>query len=91
MGGEGYDIGTMVHRVLDILGGPGRTADLGRILRGMHTLAERVLTFLAVLEMARLSWVDLEQREHLGPVQVTARVAADIEITAIVGRVEIEG
>jgi segregation and condensation protein A len=88
VGGEGYDIGTMVRRVLDILGGPGRKAELGAMLRNLVSLPERVLTFLAVLEMARLSWVDLEQREHLGPVVVTCRVSPDIELSALVGRVE---
>lgn len=90
VGGEGLDIGTMVRRVLDILGGPGRSMDFADVLRGTRGLAERVLTFLAVLEMARLSWVNLEQREHLGPVRVTARVAPDIDIQAVVGKVEVE-
>ena len=57
--------------------------ELGNILVRWQRRIERVLTFLAVLEMARLGWIDLDQRAHLGPVTVVAKVASDIDLNQL--------
>ena len=44
--------------------------ELGALLRSMKTRAERVLAFIAVLEMAKRGWIGLEQSAHLGPVHL---------------------
>lgn len=60
------------------------TATLGEALGQVRTARQRVLTFLALLEMARLQMVDLTQDAHLGPVVVQARVtSADVDLSAI--------
>ncbi len=51
-------------------GGQGALLEL---LAGRATRAERVVVFLAVLELCRLGEVDLHQATHLGPVDVWTR------------------
>ena len=82
----GPDLGACVTRLLAALGGPGGRGELGQMLRSLPTRADRVVTFLASLEMARLRWIDLAQEQHLGPVTVTRHVADDeVDLSAIVG------
>lgn len=87
VGGAGLDIGTVVRRAIARLGGPGQTTTLASILEAVATLPERVLTFLGVLEMARLRWVEITQTEHLGPVTLTSRVPPDVDVEVLLGRV----
>ena len=83
---SGPDLGACVLRVLTALGGPGGRGELGQMLQSLESRAERVVTFLACLEMGRLRWLDLEQDRHLGPVTVTRRVTEeDVDLTAVVG------
>jgi segregation and condensation protein A len=79
----GIDLGALCRHVLVALGGPGGRADLGGLLRGFPTRAERVVAFLAVLEMARLGWLELAQAGHLAEVQLTSRVARDHDLAAV--------
>lgn len=90
VGDSGPDIGSCCRRVLRALGGPGGRATLDVVLDGLRTRVERILTFLAVLEMARLGWVGLEQAEHLGAVMLEGRVEAEIDLERVVGRIEVE-
>lgn len=87
--GDAFDIGTCCRRVLEILGGEGATLDLGAILGVFSTRAERIVAFLAVLEMSRLRWVGLEQREHLGAVSVRSHVGVDVDLQPVVGRLSV--
>ena len=64
---SGLDLGACCRSVLRVLGGVGGKLDLADVLRAFHSRAERVIAFLAVLEMARLRWVGISQGEHLGP------------------------
>lgn len=86
VGGAGLDIATVLRRTLRRLAGG--EATLAALLAAVDSLAERVLTFLGVLEMARLRWVTVEQAEHLGPVRVVAHVGADVDVDALMSRVE---
>lgn len=89
IGGSGPDIDGCFRHVLRALGGPGGRADLRVILAPLRTVVERIVGFLAVLEMTRLRWLEIEQSEHLGPVTVTSRVPADTDISAALGQVEV--
>jgi segregation and condensation protein A len=81
--GEGPDLLVCSRRVLSWLGGPEGRGELGALLRAIPNRLERIATFVGVLEMARLRWLDLHQEAHLGPVLVEARVAPDIDLTAL--------
>ncbi len=77
------DIAACCRKVLRHLAGPGGTADLVELLRLFSRRAERVVTFLGVLEMCRLGWLEVVQGEHLGLVQITSRVQADHGLEAL--------
>jgi segregation and condensation protein A len=76
------DLGRCCRTILGALGGPGGKGELTQLLRLFKTKAERVITFVAVLEMCRLGWLLLEQAAHLAPVEVTSTVAADHSLEA---------
>ncbi len=88
--GRGPDIGSCVRRVVERLGGPGGTAEFSQVILEIPTKVERILTFLAVLEMARLQWVEITQAEHLGPVILTSRIETDADLSVVVGRIQME-
>ena len=69
--------------VLDALGLPGSTAELGVLLRNLSSRPARVLGFLAILEMARLQWLDLTQERPLGPVTVLAVSGPQSDLTVL--------
>ncbi|MBN2800364.1 MAG: segregation/condensation protein A [Deltaproteobacteria bacterium] len=73
--------------LLDLSGG---SAELGWMLRELGAQRERVLGFLGVLEMTRLRWLSLEQRVHLGPVQVSLNLDGDPDYGLLSGAVEEE-
>jgi segregation and condensation protein A len=86
---NGLDFGSCCRHVLRSLGGPGGRSDLAPLIAPLRTRVEKILTFLAVLEMIRLRWLELEQEEHLGPIVLTSRVKADTDIDAVLGRIEV--
>lgn len=79
------DLSTCCRHVLHTLGGVGVSRTLRSVLRSLPSRAERVVTFLAVLEMTRLGWLTLAQAGHLEPVSVTALVPPDQDLAAIRG------
>lgn len=89
LGSSGPDFPTCCRRILQALGGLGGRGELGGMLRSLRSRAERVVTFVAALEMVRLGWLDVEQAVHLGPITLT-QVAADdaIDLAVISGFVE---
>jgi len=89
--GRGPDIGSCVRRVVERLGGKGGRAIFSEIILDIPTRVERILTFLAVLEMARLQWVQLEQKEHLGDVVLVSQIEVDADLSVVVGRIQMEG
>jgi len=90
--GTGPDFRGCCEMVLDALVSGGGKAELGRLLRSLGLRSTRVITFLAVLESARLGWIDIEQAEHLGPVELRLRAPrSEIDLDAITGWVESPG
>lgn len=80
----GPDVGSCCRRVLTALGGRGGTGELGAMLRSLPHRPERVVTFVGVLEMARLGWLDVAQEAHLGPVRVEQLVDDEVIDLALV-------
>ncbi len=76
-----YSLHERVTWVLESLEeGPMSLQDL---LMTVHRRPQRILTFLSVLELARLHMLDLHQEGHLQPVTLTGLVrAADADLTA---------
>ena len=67
--------------------------DGGETLRDLfmhiHGRSQRILSFLAVLEMAKLHFLDLTQVDHLGDVVLTALVkASEVDLDKLPGIVE---
>jgi segregation and condensation protein A len=86
LGEGGPSIGACCRRVLVALGGKGGDFELQGLLQTLQLAAERVITFIAVLEMARLQWLDLAQAVHLGPVTVTQLVEDEaIDLDQVTG------
>jgi len=81
--GDGPDLVACSRRVLSWLGGPSGRGEFGVLLKALPNRLERIATFIAVLEMARLGWLDLRQETHLGPVFLEARVASDADLGAL--------
>jgi len=52
--------------------------ELGALLGSLRSRAERVLAFIAVLEMAKRGWIHLEQSAHLGPVHLELTTAETV-------------
>jgi segregation and condensation protein A len=79
---EPYSIKERAEWLLERLGsGPRELADL---LRSFDNVRDRVLCFLAALEMARLQLIDVQQARHLGPVVMHARIELrDADLTAL--------
>ena len=65
----------MADRILAVLGTEGM--ELADLLFGFGSMGERVLAFLAVLELARLRILSLEQDDHLSPVLLGVRLESD--------------
>ena len=89
LGGVGVDFTGCCQAVLNALGGVGGRGELGQMLGGLKRRAERVVTFVAVLEMAKQAWISLSQDRHLGPVEMDQLGAVDaVDLGALTGWVE---
>jgi chromatin segregation and condensation protein Rec8/ScpA/Scc1 (kleisin family) len=74
------------RRILGLLPAVGDTAPLVPLLRELPWKAERVVTFIGVLEMARVGWIGVSQQEHLGPIELERLVDdAQIDMTRVLG------
>lgn len=83
------DLGACARSVLRTLGRPGVTMSLHDLLVVLPTRGERVVAFLAVLEMIRLQWLGLEVLPgHLAGVNITSRVPHDQPLDQLNGEVE---
>jgi segregation and condensation protein A len=83
---SGPDFGSCCRRIVRLLQRTGGSADLGALIAPLPSMALRVVTFVGVLEMTRLSWLDVHQEHHLGPVRVEQRVEeAAIDWSVLVG------
>lgn len=78
---EEFSFTERVAWLLDVLDG-GEPAPLQELLGRVATRAQRVLTFMALLETTRLGMTILEQEGHLGPIAVASViVAADADLS----------
>lgn len=79
---DGPDLQRCCEAVIAHLDRGGGRGELGAILRSLERVGERVVAFIATLEMVRLQWVGLEQAEHLAPVKlwVIDRQAIDLSV-----------
>lgn len=84
---SGADVITCCRDVLRQLGGVGGELDLREIIGLLPRADLRVVTFIGVLEMARLQWVTVHQTEHLGRVSVVALVEPDVDLSQVSGEV----
>jgi len=82
----GPDIGTLCRHILAALPRAGSVADLANLLEVLPTIGERVVTFIGVLEMTRLGWLDVTQDAHLAVVRVE-RMAEEgtIDLAVLLG------
>jgi segregation and condensation protein A len=63
---------------------PGKETLLSELFLEVTTKARRVFTFLGVLEMARLQFLDITQEIHLGAIQLTGKVSLqDADLSAL--------
>ena len=56
---------------------PGEPVEMQDIFVQLKSRTQRVQAFVAVLEMARIQLVDLEQKSHLGPLKVTGLMSKE--------------
>jgi segregation and condensation protein A len=87
-GGSGLDFDGCCRYLLERLGGPGGRDELGALLLPLRLFAERVVTFVAVLEMVRLGYLIFEQQGHLSPIWLTAKVGVDADLNPLSGFLE---
>ena len=83
---ETYSIRDMAERVLALV--DGGASDVSSVLACFADRMDRVVAFLAVLELARLFTLDITQDDHLGPVRLVVRPDAD---RAALERLTVEG
>lgn len=82
-----YSMAERVHWILLRLEQGGGT--LRDLFMHIHGRSQRILSFLAVLEMAKLQFLDITQQDHMGVVVLTARVkAADVDLDKLPDIVE---
>lgn len=63
---------------------PGEETLLSELVMSVTSRARRIFTFLGVLEMARLQFIDVEQAMHLGAVRITGKVRLeDADLSAL--------
>jgi segregation and condensation protein A len=85
---QAIGFGEICRRVVDALLAGGEL-EIGSWLRALATRAERVVGFVAILEMIRQEWVDVAQEVHLGAALVRARVdLASVDLGRVAGWVE---
>jgi segregation and condensation protein A len=84
-GGSGPDFATICLRIIRWLAIQGGSGDFADWILSVKPKVEKILSFLGILEMARLGWVEVEQERALAPVVLRARVGPDVDLTPIRG------
>ena len=69
---EPWSLVQSVEWLLDVLP-QDQPVEIQDLFTQLKSRSQRVQTFMAVLEMARIQLVDVEQDNHLGPLQVTSK------------------
>ena len=82
---EPYSLKQMARWLLARVGNGPR--DLTELLRELDHVSDRVVSFLATLELARLRVVDVQQGHHLGPIVVRSLVSdsEEADLSALPG------
>lgn len=89
---SGVDFRSCCATILSVLGGKGGRGELTGLLKNLRTRPERVVTFVAALEMARQQWVAVSQERHLGPVELEQLKETDaIDLDMLAGWVDTDG
>ena len=88
IGHTGPNMEACCRGVLAYVGEQGVSKELGVYLRQIQHIEERIVSFIAVLEMVRLRWMDIEQKEHLGQVLVRRRPEQPVDLQLLTGRLE---
>jgi segregation and condensation protein A len=83
LGDSGPDLTTCCRRLLQALGAVGGQRQLGEVLLGIERKVERILMFIASLELARLGLLEIRQEDHLGPVWLTSLAGPDADLGAL--------
>jgi len=82
---DGPDLRRCCEQVIGQLDAAQGRGDLGAILRAMSRPAERVIAFLASLEMVRLQWLGIEQASHLAPVLLWFKDRSAVDLSLLTG------
>lgn len=82
---DGPDLRACCEAVLAAIDAGGGRGVLGSVLEGLETPGDRVVAFVATLEMVRLQWLGLEQAGHLEPVVLWYRDREGIDLDLLTG------
>lgn len=82
---DGPDLQRCCERVIEHLDLNDGRGELGAILRSLTRPAERVVAFIASLEMVRMQWLGLEQRAHLAPVELWFKDRQAVDLSLLTG------
>jgi segregation and condensation protein A len=82
---DGPDLRRCCELVIAAIDAGGGRGELGAILRAFERAGERVIAFVAGLEMVRLQWLGIEQDGHLAPVRVWFKDRAGIDLALLTG------
>ncbi|NCG19261.1 MAG: segregation/condensation protein A [Rhodobacterales bacterium] len=77
VGDSGPDFRSCCEWVLRRLGGVGGRGELSQMLQSLHTRAERVVAFVAGLEMIKQHWLSVSQTGHLAAIDLVQLVDED--------------
>lgn len=83
---DGPDLRRCCRVLLDTLDARGGEGSLGRVLKDLPRPGERVIVFIATLEMVRLGWLGLRQEGHLAPVHLWVVDSEAIDLDLLTGR-----
>jgi len=84
---DGPDLRACCEAVLDHIDAHDGRGELGAVLRELERPGDRVVAFVATLEMVRLQWLGLEQEAHLAPVWLWYRAREDIDLDLLTGAI----
>jgi segregation and condensation protein A len=73
---ETWSLEKAIEWVLETLE-QGKSVPLADLFLSAESRSQRVQTFMAVLEMARMGYADVHQEHHLGAVSVTSMIARE--------------
>lgn len=85
---DGADLRAVCEAILHHLEVGDGKGELGLVLRGLNRPDERVVAFVATLEMSRLQWLGIRQDAHLGPVHIWVKDGDAIDLDLLTGHMQ---